>query len=40
MTTLAALPLAIAVQPLHLYGPADTLGAARQLIELTYGEIA
>ncbi|MEZ4710852.1 MAG: MBL fold metallo-hydrolase [Caldilineaceae bacterium] len=34
------LPLAIAVQPLHLYGPAETLDVARQLIELTYGEIA
>lgn len=34
------LPLAIAVQPLHLYGPDDALQVARQLLELTYGEIA
>lgn len=34
------LPLAIAVQPLQLYGPRETLRVARQLLELTYGEIA
>lgn len=34
------LPLAIAVQPLQLFGPADALDVARQLLELTYGEIA
>lgn len=34
------LPLSLAVQPIEFYGSEDVLRVAKQLIELTYGDIA